>query len=674
MQELLKLQSEQLKKNTSSLEVNTASNDQMVADVGRLSIAVEHAANDDIIKQEEKRTKELTEGLKSLAEVIKKNIAVAMKQGGGEATAKGVIKSDAEKAKQTGGLRSFLLGGQTKDEIKKGSWFEKAEHLTGLKVAKYSPSGAIDKWLTKREEKQNTAKEKQEYVKNAMQHDPRIYAGRANFAGGMKTEEGRAIAKEDAEKQFEAIKAKEAELKTIQTKMDSAKEAGYNPLVKDTKTRDTLAGELTELDPRRKKEFVTPNGKPVDQTVKSVGDKKQAVKQEMSLADGANVTVKPEIHDEAKEETQALSTKMHDEDIQTEKGLGSTLIQSLEIQKQSLQMLTKISEKEFGGGGGSDSGGGGLLDTAADLAGNVGKKGAGMLGKAGKFLGKHAGKLGAIAGVAAGAYEAYEGWGNANEKEAASNADVDNKLATGEITQQQADQMKKMNGDQADVSKGGAVGGGVGGAAGAWGGAAAGAAIGSVVPVVGTAIGGLVGGAIGYYGGSKIGEKVGGSLVEGYKGVKNFLGFGGDEKKAGEPTVAAAPKSTTQQWTEIAGEKVTPGQELSQKQMAVMGMAIQSGNTYSPEIMAQYNKQKNAPTASPTDSSATAVNGSNVYGESKSNADAAAQTSGAASSNNIVNAPSNVTNNYSSSSTPRVPPRNQDSSVSRYIGSRYAAY
>jgi hypothetical protein len=657
MQELLKLQNEQLTKNTSALKVNTAANDALVGDVQHLSVAVEHAANDDKIKQEEKRTKELTEGLKSLADVIKKNIAVAMKNGGGEATGKGVIKSDEEKAKQTGGLRSFLLGGQRKDEIKKGSWFEKAEHLTGLKVAKYSPSGAIDNWLTKREEKQNTAKEKQEYVKNAMEHDPRIYAGRANFAGGMKTEEGRAIAKEDAEKQFEAIKKKEAEVKAIQTKMDSAKAAGYNPLVKDTKARDTAAAELTMLDPRRKKDFVTPNGKPIENTTT------------------AGKTGKPELHDESVEETQAASSKMHAQDLQVETAMGATLIQSLEIHKQQLQMLTKISEKDFGGGGEGGSSGGSMLETAADLASNVGGKGKGMLGKAGKFLGKHAGKIGAVAGIAAGAYEAYEGWGNANEEEASKNANVDAKLASGEINQKQADELKKIHGDESDVKKGGAVGGGVGGAAGAWAGAATGAALGSAVPIVGTAIGGLVGGAIGYYGGSKIGEKVGGSLVEGYKGVKNFLGFGGDDKKAGEPTATPADSktTTTKQWTEIAGEKVTPGQELSPKQMAVMGMAIQSGNTYAPEIMEQYNKQKNAPTASASGSSPTVTNGSAVYGESKSNADAAATAGGANKSTNVVNAPSNVTNNYSAPSTPRVPPRNQESSVSGYIASRYAA-
>jgi hypothetical protein len=634
MQELLKLQAEQMKKNTSSLEVNTAANDALVGDIGHLSAAVEHAANDDRIKQEEKRSKELTEGLKSLADVIKKNIAVAMKNGGGETEGKGIINAQQRTGDNGSKLRRIMFGDQSRDEIKQGSWMGK------IGLGKLSPSMAIEGYVSRKEDK--AAKEK--FIEGAIKNDKRGIA--------LKNLKGEEYARADAGKRYDEIKKKEAEVAQHQAAINESQAFGYAGKKKDFAARDTAAAELTMMDPRRRKEFVDQGGKPIDQK-----------------------SGKPALHDESIEENQAMSSKMHAEDLQAEQGMGATLIQSLDVQKQQLQAMLKMVEVA-GTAAAAGAGGGSMLETAADLAGNMGKgalkKGGGMLGKAAGFLGKHAGKIGAIGGVVMGAMDAYEGWGNANEKEAADNADVENRLARGEISQKQAAELKKQNADTADVSKGSAVGGGVGGAAGAWGGAAAGAAIGSVVPVVGTAIGGLVGGAIGYYGGSKIGEKVGGSLVEGYKGVKNFLGFGGDEK-AGEPTAAAVPKTTTQQWTEIAGERVTPGQELSQKQMAVMGMAIQSGNTYSPEIMAQYNKQKNAPTASPTDSSATAVNGNAVYGESKSNADAAATAGGANKSTNVVNAPSNVTNNYTAPSTPRVPPRNQESSVSGYIASRYAA-
>jgi hypothetical protein len=641
MQELLKLQAEQMKKNTSSLEIGTAANDELAANVGHLSVAVERAANDDKIKQEEKRTKELTEGLKSLADVIKKNIAVAMKNGSGEAEGKGIINAQQRTGENGSKLRKIMFGEQSRDEIKQGSWMGK------IGLGKLSPSMAIEGYVSRKEDK--AAKEK--FIEGAIKNDKRGIA--------LKNLKGEEYARADAGKRYDEIKKKEAEVAKHQAAIDESQAFGYAGKKKDFAARDTAAAELTMMDPRRKKEFVDQGGKPIEQ------NSSKALEQKTQKSG------KPEIHDEGVEETQAMSAKMHAEDVQTEKGMGATLIQSLEVQKQQLQALMKMAEGGGGSGGSGDSGGGSMLETAADLASNVGGKGKSLLGKAGKFLGRHAGKIAAVGGVVMGAMDAYEGWGNANEKEAADNADVDNKLARGEINEKQAAELKKQNADTADISKGSAVGGGVGGAAGAWGGAAAGAAIGSVVPVVGTAIGGLVGGAIGYYGGSKIGEKVGGSLVEGYKGVKNFLGFGGDEK-AGEPTAAAVPKTTTQQWTEIAGERVTPGQELSQKQMAVMGMAIQSGNTYSPEIMAQYNKQKNAPTASPTDSSATAVNGNAVVGESKSNADAAATAGGAGKSTNVVNAPSNVTNNYTAPSTPRVPPRNQESSVSGYIASRYA--
>jgi hypothetical protein len=628
MQELLKLQAEQVKKNTSSLEIGTAANDELATNVGHLSVAVEKAANDDKIKQEEKRTKELTEGLKSLADVIKKNIAVAMKNGGGEAEGRGIINAQQRTGENGSKLRTLMFGNQSRDEIKQGSWMGK------IGLGKLSPSMALEGYVSRKEDK--AAKEK--FIEGAIKNDKRGIA--------LKNLKGEEYARADAGKRYDEIKKKEAEVAQHQAAINESQAFGYAGKKKDFAARDTAAAELTMMDPRRRKEFVDQGGKPIEQK-----------------------SGKPELHDESVEESQATSSKMHAEDLQTETGIASTLIQSLDIQKQQLQALMKMTGAGGGGGSGGGDSGGSMLDTAADLASNIGGKGKSLLGKAGKFLGKHAGKIGAIGGVVMGAMDAYEGWGNANEKEAAANADVDNKLATGEISQEQADQLKKQNADTADVSKGGAVGGGVGGAAGAWGGAAAGAAIGSVVPVVGTAIGGLVGGAIGYYGGSKIGEKVGGSLVEGYKGVKNFLGFGGDDKKAGEPTATSSTKSESNYDMKFNDGKPTiNGKPVSvEDYTAVANAPLEKQPELIKSILAKQ------PTASGTDSSATAVNGSAVVGESKSNADAAASSGGAKQSNNIVNAPSNVTNNYTAPNTPRVPPRNQESSVSGYIASRYAA-
>lgn len=226
--------------------------------------------------------------------------------------------------------------------------------------------------------------------------------------------------------------------------------------------------------------------------------------------------------------------------------LGETLKSSLEVQQQTLESLKELvglqketletAKTKEGGGSGNGEGGNSLLDTASDLLGNgkgklkgLAKKSMPMLKKAGSFLGRNAGKIGAVAGVAAGAYEAYSGWGDANEQ-----------VASGEITE-----------DQADEKKGSAVGGGVGGAAGAWGGAAAGAAIGSVVPVVGTAIGGVVGGALGYMAGSGVGSKVGGALVSGYKSI-----FGTrEEEEQLKKQQGLAPTPT------LANKQVEPAKE-----------------------------------------------------------------------------------------------------------------
>ena len=58
------------------------------------------------------------------------------------------------------------------------------------------------------------------------------------------------------------------------------------------------------------------------------------------------------------------------------------------------------------------------------------------------------------------------------------------------------------------------------------------------------------------------------------------------------PATKVEPKTTSTSGLLIANEPVIAGQPLSQRQMAVMQLAIDSGNTYPPEVMAQYNKQK----------------------------------------------------------------------------------
>jgi hypothetical protein len=309
-----------------------------------------------------------------------------------------------------------------------------------------------------------------------------------------------------------------------------------------------------------------------------------------------------------------------------------------------------------------------MLDTAADLASNIGGKGKSMLGKAGKFLGKHAGKIGAIAGVAAGAYEAYEGWGNANEKQESANKDIDAKLESGEISKEDAAKMKGEASDTSNVEKGEAVGGGAGGAAGAWAGAATGAAIGSAVPIIGTAIGGLVGGAIGYYGGSKLGAAAGGALTKGYQGVRNFFGGGPDtgENKG----VKAAEKTNTVngEMETLMGTVVEKGKPLTPEQMNQVKLNMDHGIEPTPLVKEAYEATLKQPKA---EGSGTAGAIENKTAELNNTKDSAANKVG----NNIVSAPTtNITNSNTANNQTRMPVRSEENSMNRYIGNRYAAY
>lgn len=123
--------------------------------------------------------------------------------------------------------------------------------------------------------------------------------------------------------------------------------------------------------------------------------------------------------------------------------------------------------------------------------------------------------------VAYGAYDAISGFQNAAENEKAQTAQIDKKVASGEMTKEQAAKAKSEVKKQGRVEKGGAIGGGVGMAGGAIAGASLGATIGSVVPGIGTAIGGVAGGVIGGIAGSGAGQWLGekaGSAINWFKG------------------------------------------------------------------------------------------------------------------------------------------------------------
>ena len=567
MQELLKLQAEMTKKNTTSLDINTQAANDLKMDVKKLSELNVKAANDEEYKK--KREEEVSDSLKKLNETLK----VAIKNGLGAATGKKIAGDTALRADASGkssGLRQFLLGGKKGQEVQDKS-------ITGF-------TGWVDKQLTKREDKKALKEEKKQFVEDAMKNDPTIYARKANFAGGMKTPEGRAIAKQEAEKRFDTIKEKEAAVSKVHEKIEAAEKAGYAPLKQDLKARDDATKELAQVDTRMK-----------------------------PIAEGHTVV---EEEKSGKAKFQADEIKAQNDQVVQEAGIGKTLITSLDIQKQQLQALTKMAENGGPGGGGGGGGGGGsgssAVDTALDVAdaasdlGGKGGKGK-MLGKAGKFLSRNAGKImkvgGAALAVGTAAYEGYNEYQDAKEEEAAANADVDAKVASGELSKADASKMKKENTDKAGVKKGEAVGGAVGGGGGALAGMAAGAAIGSIIPGVGTVIGGAVGGAIGYWGGKKAGQAVGGGAVKAAQGFE-------------------------------AGDTVA------------------------------YDEMGNPIGSAPTSSSA-------VTNASKTNAEL--KTGKSKGDTNVVNAPTNITNNNSGGKTDiRAPLRNQESSVNNYISNRYA--
>jgi hypothetical protein len=60
---------------------------------------------------------------------------------------------------------------------------------------------------------------------------------------------------------------------------------------------------------------------------------------------------------------------------------------------------------------------------------------------------------------------------------------------------------------------------------------------------------------------------------------------------ASTPSASTTPTTQVSSGFKIAGEPVIPGEPLSKKQMSIMKMSMNMGNTYPPEIMSQYNSQ-----------------------------------------------------------------------------------
>lgn len=173
-----------------------------------------------------------------------------------------------------------------------------------------------------------------------------------------------------------------------------------------------------------------------------------------------------------------------------------------------------------------------------------------------------AGKVGNVFAVGAGGYTAYKGYTEAEKTKQESIESIDAKLKAGEISPEQADQLKKEAASTATEYKGGAIGEGTGMAAGAIGGGVAGAKVGGAIgglfggvgALPGMIVGGLAGSAIGAISGSSVGRNIGGVVGKGVAGVKSLFGAGDTSGKPEEAS-AQVPGAATKE--AVAGVPTT---------------------------------------------------------------------------------------------------------------------
>jgi hypothetical protein len=162
----------------------------------------------------------------------------------------------------------------------------------------------------------------------------------------------------------------------------------------------------------------------------------------------------------------------------------------------------------------------------------------------GKFLMGTGGKiLGAAAAVGLGAYTAYSGVNEAEDKKQIELQNIEQKIQSGEITAEEGKELKKEISAKTTEDKGGSIGKGTGLAAGAIGGGIAGAKVGATIgtflggpvgTILGAGIGTIAGGAIGAISGSSVGQNIGGAIGKGVAGVKSFFGMEDISKKTKE--------------------------------------------------------------------------------------------------------------------------------------------
>lgn len=412
-------------------------------------------------------------------------------------------------------------------------------------------------------------------------------------------------------------------------------------------------------------------------------------------------------------------------------GNEETMLEQNRMVAEQSELLKKIEENTRGLKGGTQ--GSGTTQKTEEAAGGLGLAdmlGGSKLGKiaksagrgllsgaksAGSFMLRRAGPLAAVAAVGAGAYEGYKGWSEAGSKQEAAKDEIRAKLDSGEITQGEASQLTKQVNETATVEKAGAAGKGtgmaLGGAAGALKGAAAGAAIGSVVPVVGTVIGGAIGATVGAIGGGWLGGKGGEWAGKKLGQAKNWLfGSSGEvapskASKGSSVSINFSESEFAQKDPESYGKFAKDREELAKKyadenaqkfgrkepspvdrKSAYMKANIETIEKYRKEIEAsgagkvtggKVSGQNISGTETATNAAqvapATAPSTGNVISKaSGDNEQAKLDATRGGGGNTVVSAPTINNNTQNQTSSVKLSPRNNDSTVNKYMQSRWA--
>lgn len=301
--------------------------------------------------------------------------------------------------------------------------------------------------------------------------------------------------------------------------------------------RDQLATDIAKVDPSLRPQGFDPRTGKVKEKPESASEQEANVKGGADIIPftGASTASAGGLASAGAEEAMLEQNRM----VAQQTGLLTKIEENTRALKTSAPNEPKQRAPEAAGGGSS------LMD--------MGRRGVGRLGRiassagrglmtgvktAGGFLAKRAGPVAALAAVGAGAYAGYKGFSAAGDKEQSALKEIDAKVASGEISEEQAQGLREESRKTGTVERSSSAGKGTGmaagGAAGALKGAAIGATIGSAVPIVGTVIGGAVGAGLGAVGGSVLGGKAGEFLGDKFGKAKNFLfGKSGDSDSKG---------------------------------------------------------------------------------------------------------------------------------------------